>query len=221
MTDLSRTIAPKSDQLNADDLIGRTLDITVSRVSLMTEPDQPIAINFEGDGGKPYKPCKSMRRVMVTVWGSDGNAYAGRRMRLYRDDKVLFGGVAVGGIRISHMSDITRDFTMALTATKASRKPYTVKPLPREEPRQEPGASAATGLIKAGDEAAAQGMVPLGMWWGGLKPAEKKAAGGVERLAAWKAAAAIVDDEEDVPFDSAPPPQSDKDAQLARIERQG
>ncbi|WP_458438014.1 hypothetical protein [Methylorubrum extorquens] len=101
----------------------------------MREPDQPIAINFEGDGGKPYKPGKSMRRVLVRVWGNDGTAYVGRRMTLYRDDNVQFGGVAVGGIRISHMSDITSAVTMALTVTRANRKPFTVKPLPAEQRR--------------------------------------------------------------------------------------
>ncbi|WP_230683990.1 hypothetical protein, partial [Streptococcus pneumoniae] len=35
----------------------------------------------------------------------------------------------VGGIRISHMTDIDSAMTMALTATKGSRKPFTVKPL--------------------------------------------------------------------------------------------
>ena len=130
MSDLSTTIAPKSDQLNADDLIGgATKTITVTKVSLLGETDQPVAVNFQGDNGKPYKPCKSMRRVLVHVWGKDGNAYIGRSMTLYRDDKVKFGGMDVGGIRISHMSHIDSPVTMALTATKASRKPYTVKPL--------------------------------------------------------------------------------------------
>jgi len=130
MTDLSMTIAPKSDQLNADDLIGgATKTITITKVSLLGEADQPIAINFQGDNGKPYKPCKSMRRLLVHVWGKDGNSYVGRSLTLFRDEKVKFGGLDVGGIRISHMSHIDSPVTMALTATKASRKPYTVKPL--------------------------------------------------------------------------------------------
>lgn len=130
MTDLSTTVAPKSDQLNSDDLIAgpRTVKIT----GVKADPgsaEQPIAIFFEGDNGKPYKPCKSMRRVMIQIWGTDGAKYAGRSMTLYRDPKVLFGGLAVGGIRISHMSHMDGEVTMALTATRASRKPYTVKPL--------------------------------------------------------------------------------------------
>lgn len=133
VTNLLPTIVAKSDQLNADDLIGGPKTVTVTKVSLMGEADQPVAIHYEGDEGKPFKPCKSMRRLMVHIWGSDGNAYAGQRMTLYRDDRVTFGKDAVGGIRISHMSGIDRDTSIALMVTRGQRKPYTVKPLPHEQ----------------------------------------------------------------------------------------
>ena len=145
MTDLRKTIAPKSDQLNADDLIGNTRTITVSRVSLTENADQPIAINFDGDNGKPFKPCKSMRRVLVNVWGADGTIYVGRSMTLYRDDKVSFGGAEVGGIRISHVSHIDKPKTMALTASRASRKPFTVKPL--EQAKDDKAAAVAKDIV--------------------------------------------------------------------------
>lgn len=158
MTDLSQTIAPKSDQLNADDLISGPRTIRVTKVARAAEPDQPIAVFFEGDGGKPFKPCKSMRRVLVSVWGSDGTAYAGRRMTIYRDDKVQFGGMAVGGIRISHVSDIAGPQTLALTVTRAKRSPYVVKPLPAE---QQAGPSAKDRLYAAAREAANKGQAAL------------------------------------------------------------
>jgi hypothetical protein len=75
-----------------------------------------------------------MRRVLVHVWGKDGNAYVGRAMKVYRDPKVLFGGVEVGGIRISHMSHIDKAVTMALTMTRANKKPFTVQPLALKSP---------------------------------------------------------------------------------------
>lgn len=128
MTDLGSTIAPKSDQFNADDLITGPRTITVTKVS-PSDKEQPIAISFDGDGGKPWKPCKSMRRVLVQTWGTDGQSYVGRKLTIFRDPEVVFGGAKVGGIRISHMSHLTGPVTMALTATRASRKPYTVKPL--------------------------------------------------------------------------------------------
>mgnify|MGYP000952184106 CR=1 FL=1 len=74
--DLSKTIAPKSDQLNADDMISGPRTITVTSVKLAAE-DQPVSIHFVGDDGKPYKPCKSMRRVLVKAWGPDGAQYPG------------------------------------------------------------------------------------------------------------------------------------------------
>lgn len=124
-----QTIVPKSDQLNADDLIGQTLTIKVTEVRFKAGDEQPVFIHFDGDAGKPYKPCKSMRRVLVQAWGPDANKYVGRSMSLYRDPKVLWGGQAVGGIRITHLSDIEAPLTMALTATRGSRKPYTVNVL--------------------------------------------------------------------------------------------
>lgn len=130
--DISATVAPKSDQLNADDLIvgPRTILITAVKARASTgQGDQPVAVHFEGDNGKPYLPCKSMRRVLLYVWGSNGNAYVGRSMTLFRDESVVFGGAAVGGIRISHMSEMLRSVTLSLTASKASRKPYVVQPL--------------------------------------------------------------------------------------------
>lgn len=163
MTDLSQTIAPKSTQLNADDLIGGPRTILVTKVARSTEPDQPIAINFEGDGGKPYLPCKSMRRVLVTVWGNDGNAYVGRSMTLYRDDKVLFGGIAVGGIRISHMTGLEREMTLALTVTKARRAPYVVKPLRVEQAPPPPKKTKAEFLNEA-RAVAREGSFALAEW---------------------------------------------------------
>jgi hypothetical protein len=137
MVDLRTTIIPKSDQLNADDFIGNIKTITVRAVEKTQTAEQPVNIYYDGDNGKPYKPCKSMRRVLVHNWGADGALYVGRSMTLYRDDKVRFGGLDVGGIRISHMSHINEPVTMALTATKQSRKPYTVLPLVVES-KQEP-----------------------------------------------------------------------------------
>lgn len=157
MTDLAKTIAPKSDQLNADDLIAGPITITITGVRGNDDADQPVSVGFEGDGGKPYKPCKSMRRVMVHCWGADGKSYAGRRMTLYRDENVQFGGIKVGGIRISHMSDIERETTMALTATRAKRTPYTVKPLPKaSRPQLVPSGDQPLSLGQRADAYAAR-----------------------------------------------------------------
>jgi len=127
--DISNTITPKSDQLNADDLIVSDKTITITKVTGKEAEIQPISIHFEGDDGKPYKPCKSMRRLLIMMWGANASQYIGRKLTLYRDPSVMYAGIQVGGIRISHMSDIEKDMTVSLTASKTVRKPYTVKPL--------------------------------------------------------------------------------------------
>lgn len=129
MNDMRAVIEPKSDQLNADSLLSGPITITITKVEIRPNTEQPVSIHFSGDNGRPYKCCKSMARVMVHCWGPDANQYVGRSMTLYCDPKVMWGGMAVGGIRISHMSDITGTLVMALTATKGNKRPFTVQPL--------------------------------------------------------------------------------------------
>lgn len=128
MSDMNQAIIPKSDQINADDLIGGEMTITIREVQIKGGQEQPVSIFFNGSE-KAFRPCKSMSRVLVAAWGADAKAYVGRTLQLYRDPTVKWGGLEVGGIRIRAMSHIERDMTMALTATKGSRKPFTVKPL--------------------------------------------------------------------------------------------
>jgi hypothetical protein len=144
MNDMSRTIIPKSDQLNADDLLTGPITIKVTDVTIRGGQEQPVSIHYEGDNGKPYKACKSMCRVMVAAWGADASKYVGRSMTLYCDPKVKWAGMEVGGIRISHMSDIDSTMTMALTVTRANKKPFTVKPLKiTNSPPAQPAPSAS------------------------------------------------------------------------------
>lgn len=144
MIDMSKTIKPKTDQLNFDDFIGgKSMTVKVTDVKGNDAKDQPISVCFENDNGKPYKPCLSMRRVLVHIWGNDGKAYVGKSMTLFGDPNVVFGGIKVGGIRISHMSDMDGERVMALTASKAQRKPYVVKPLVVKQERAEQSVAAS------------------------------------------------------------------------------
>lgn len=134
MNDMSAVITPKSDQKNADDFLAGPMTIKITEVRITPGTEQPVSIHFAGDEGKPWKCCKSMSRVLVFAWGPDARKYIGRSVTLYRDPSVKWAGMEVGGIRISHMSDIDAPITMALTATKGSRKPYTVRVLEVAKP---------------------------------------------------------------------------------------
>lgn len=129
MNNMLTTVVPKSDQTNYDDLIGGQIR-TIKIINVTIKPgEQPVSLHYENDNGKPYKPCKSMCRVLVHCWGPDANKYVGRSLTLFGDPAVVFGGAKVGGLRISHLSDIIEPMTMALTASRANKKPFTVKPL--------------------------------------------------------------------------------------------
>ena len=162
MIDLRATIKPKSDQLNADDLIAGPLTIRIADVQV-SAGEQPVAIHFDGDGGKPYKPGKAMRRVLVAAWGADGAAYIGRSLTLYRDEDVMFGGVLVGGIRISHLSHLNKPLTMALAFAKSKRKPFTVQPLAQDKAAD--GVRALLARIQAGEDVAADEAVMKQRAW--------------------------------------------------------
>ena len=149
MNDMSQVIVPKSDQLNSDDLIAGPLTVTITNVAIRGGQEQPVSVNFEGDRGKPWKPCKSMSRVLVTIWGPDASKYIGRSVTLYRDPKVKWGGMEVGGIRISHMSHMDGDKTLALTVTKGKREHAIIKPLTVEKkaPVEDKSAAVAQGIV--------------------------------------------------------------------------
>ncbi|NRQ51766.1 hypothetical protein [Aeromicrobium stalagmiti] len=128
MTDLRGTIVPKSDQLNAEQLLAGDMTITVTDVRMGSE-DQPVILHYENDMGRPYKPCKTMRKLLIFAWGEDGRRWIGKSMTLYNDQQVRFGGMTVGGIRISHLSHIDREISVSLTATKGKKAQHNILPL--------------------------------------------------------------------------------------------
>ena len=127
ISNLRHTIIPRSDQLNSEQLLPGPMTITVTSVT-MGSAEQPINIGYENDNGRPYRPCLTMRKVLIFAWGPDGREWVGRSMTLYRDPEVAFGGLKVGGTRISHMSHIDGPMVMALTATKGVKKSFKVLP---------------------------------------------------------------------------------------------
>ncbi len=150
MSTLAEALAPRSDQLNADDLIPgpRVLKITGARIS-KEERQTKIVINFEGDQGKPWKPCKTMGRAMVMAWAiTDEKELIGKSVRVYRDPEVKFGDQgAIGGIRISHMSDIEKPAIMKLTVSQGKKATFTFHPLVIEATKPDKAADGVAALI--------------------------------------------------------------------------
>lgn len=129
--DLSDSIIPKSDQMDYSDFIAGPRTVVITEVRPGPSVEQPVDIILT-EFDRPWRPSKSMRRVLVAAWGADSNNYIGRRMTLFGDPSVKWGGIAIGGVRISHISHITKPLTVALTESKGKRKPFSVDPLAAE-----------------------------------------------------------------------------------------
>lgn len=153
--DLSSSIEPRSDQQNYDDVANAPRTVTVEKVTAGTA-EQPVEIHLVEYPGRPYKPSKSMRRVLLAAWGNDTDTYAGRRIRLAGDPTIKFGGSAVGGIIIEALSHIDKPLSIALTVTKGKRAPFRVEPLkdapqPAAPTREERIQSALNAIQNAKD----------------------------------------------------------------------
>jgi hypothetical protein len=138
VTDLNMAdfIAAKSDRLNNEDLVAGPITIKVTGASRNGGDDGPINLHYDGDNGRPFRPCLTMRRLIMRVWGPRVADYIGRSMTLYRDPTVTFGPDALGGVRVSHMSHLDEKQTFSLQAAKGRFKKYTVQPLAADDPAQ-------------------------------------------------------------------------------------
>ena len=136
MADISNLIAPKSDQLNSDDLATGDRTIRITEVNLLgAGKEQPIWVHYEGDDGKPWKPCKTMARLLANIWQApDTSMWAGRLVQLYRDPDVTWAGAKIGGIRIRAVSHIDAPRQVAISESKTKRKLATIAVLPNDAP---------------------------------------------------------------------------------------
>jgi len=126
--DLTQSIEARSDQINADDLVSGPATYTIREV-VGGKAEAPFDFMLV-ETDRAYRPSKTMRRVIVAAWGPEAANYAGRRLTLYREPSIQFGGKTVGGIRISAMSHIDKRVEVMLQTTRGKRETFRVDPLP-------------------------------------------------------------------------------------------
>jgi hypothetical protein len=141
--DITDTLAPKSDQLDAVDLLGGPQTFTITDVS-RGNSEQPVQIAL-AEFPRVWRPGKSMRRVLAHCWGTDASKWVGRRVTLYCDESVTFGNDVVGGTRISHLSHIDKRKSIPLLIKKGRSAAFTVDPLP-DAPPPDPNAARIDAL---------------------------------------------------------------------------
>jgi len=126
---------PRSDQLNAIDLIGGPITVTITDAN-NGNTEQILWLSITG-GHKPYKPCFNMRNLMAFAWeNKDPNTWIGKALTLWLNPDVVYKGEVTGGIQISHVSHITEVKSIKLNVGRNKREVFSVKPLPDAAPPQ-------------------------------------------------------------------------------------
>lgn len=138
--DITAALAPKSDQLDAVELVApRTFTIGEGSRLGQREGFDVVEIVLV-DFPRVWRPSKGMLDVIVAIWGTDAREWAGHQVTVYNDPEVTFGRDKVGGVRIKAMSGIDKTTTVQIRGRGqgARRIPWRVEPIAAQSrPQQE------------------------------------------------------------------------------------
>lgn len=160
--DITDTLAPTSDQLDAVELVNpRTFTIDTGSRKGNRDGKTVLEVRLV-DFPRVWRPSKGMLDVLAACWGVDSKAWVGHRVTLYCDPDVMFGKDKVGGVRISHLSHIDKARMVTIRASGAGKKKqWPVEPLASEPTAAQVAASTDEAELRAwwqvsGDERRAQ-----------------------------------------------------------------
>lgn len=123
------TAEPRSDQWNAEDFIQGPRTFRIANV-IPGAAEQKYDIQLEGEK-RVWRPPLTVLRTLMACWKSDESAdWIGKLVTLYCDDRVTFGKDTTGGIRVSHVSGISKPVAVNVSERRGRRKIVTVQPLP-------------------------------------------------------------------------------------------
>lgn len=121
--------AAKSDQIDADNLIGGiVMDVTIKAVQRGPSQEQPLQLALE-ETEKFYRPSKTYRRALIGCFGDDPANWIGKRLRIVRNPETMFGGVKVGGLEVSHAS-IKEPMVFMLAAKRGKKTAVKIDVIP-------------------------------------------------------------------------------------------
>ena len=173
MVDVTKYTYSQGVQTNADDLVAAPRTVVVTAVEETGDAKQPLAVRYEGDNGKPFIPCLTMRKLIAALWGGESDEWIGRSMTLFRDPSIKFGPDTPGGVRISHMSGIEKTVSVQLLEKRGKRRQYTIVPLEVKTELTKPEVDRAA--LKAAVDQFAKDNTGKAEWWSGLSAEEKAA----------------------------------------------
>lgn len=146
--DITDALAPKSDQLDAVDLLGSPPQVfTITDVG-EGNAEQPVNIRL-AEFPRVWRPSKGMLRVMAHSWGKETPVWVGRQVELYTDPDVMFGKDRVGGVRISRLSHITKRTSVPMIVGRGKSGSWNVDPLPNAAPPEAPAPMSRRDQLRA------------------------------------------------------------------------
>ena len=164
--DLTKALAPKSDQLDFADLEGLAPQVfTITAVSengSELADQQPVNISL-AEFPRVWRPSKGMLRVLADNWGKDTTKWIGRQVELYGDPEVYFGKEKRGGTRISRLSHINKRNTTLVNPRGGRGAYWSVDPLPTSAPPSP--AANLLAEIKQAAEAAGVDLATIAAEW--------------------------------------------------------
>lgn len=186
--DVTKAIEPRSDQKNYDDFLTGPMTVKIDYVEVKSASEQPVSVHLVGHEGKPWRPSKTSLRCLAAIWGADASKWSGLSLTLYGDPEVTWGGMKVGGIRVSHMEGLTAPRTLMLTKTRGKKGATVIKPLvlgkgkpaaetptPEQEPEAPPQPLDTETLYQDARDNAQLGRKGFAKWYGSKTKFEQDA----------------------------------------------
>lgn len=146
--DITDALAPKSDQLDAVELVApRTFTIDTGSRLGNREGQAVVEVRLV-DFPRVWRPSKGMLDAIVAVWGTNAKEWAGNQITLYNDRDVTFGKDKVGGIRIAAMSGIDKPTTVQIRGRGqgARKQPWRIDPIAAPAPAPQVDVAAETDV---------------------------------------------------------------------------
>jgi hypothetical protein len=123
----------KGDFLSAAELGDRRPTFTIDRIAHTKVEDEKKknvdrAVMYFKELDRGWMYCKTTGHCMAKMFGEDDDAWIGKRITIYGDPSIQFGGEQVGGIRIAGSPDLKEAMTVRIKFPK--KKPFEVKLIP-------------------------------------------------------------------------------------------
>jgi hypothetical protein len=150
--DMTKGIEGNTDQLNAANLTGRSVVVQILAVrnsrgqaDKEKQPYEVVISDF-----KPWRPCLTSRRILIELWGDDGDKWVGHWVRLYNDETVRNPqGGEPGGIRMD-AADLDKPFTTKpIIVSRGKTQRFTIKTIQPPKPPTLEDLLASRGLTVA------------------------------------------------------------------------